>query len=112
MRWAPTSSFERRNQELLALSIRRNTTVFVVHKGSLKVPGVPGAYLGRLRNVPGGSQGRVQGSQGRPLSSQGRAQGIPGIPGGSGDVSGIPGILFTKMIPEYNSIISFRNLIP
>ena len=67
-------------------------TVFVVHKG------FPGA-LGDLRDVPRGSQERARGSQGRVRGSQGRAQGIPGIPGGSRDVLGIPGILFTKMIP-------------
>ena len=63
------------------------------------------------RDIPEGSQGRARGSQGRPpgvpgacLGYQGRprgvqggAQGIPGIPGDSRDVPGIPKIFFIKM---------------
>ena len=66
--------------------------VFVVHGDPWGSPGVPGGSQGR----PWGSQGRALGSKGRPRVSQGRA--IPRIPGGSRDVPGIPGILFTKMI--------------
>ena len=119
MRWALLSRFEHSNRERLALSLCRDMTVFVVHKGSLEVPrgprgfqGVPGASLGGLRDVPEGSQGRPWGSQGRPRGSQGRAQGIRGIPGSSRDVPGIPWILFIKMIPDINSIISFHDKIP
>ena len=65
---------------------------------SMGVPGGP-------RGVPGGSQGRDRRSQGRPQESQGRAHRIPCIPGGSGDVPGIPRILFIKMIRQYDSII-------
>ena len=97
MRCALTSSFERSNRELLALSICRGMAVFVVHKGSNRGPwgslGVPGASPGGLRDVPGGPRGvprrprgvpgRPRGVPGRPMGvpgSQGRAQGIPRIP--------------------------------
>ena len=114
MQWALTSSFEHSNRELLALYIYGNMNDFVDHKGSLGVLGasleVPGASLGRLRDVPAGPRGvpgRPRGvpvgprgtPQERPRGSQGRAQGIPRMPRGSGDVPGVPGILFIKMIP-------------
>ena len=38
MRWALTGSFEHSNRELLALSICRDMTVFVIHKGSITGP--------------------------------------------------------------------------
>ena len=111
MRWVPASRFEHSNRELLALYICRDTTALVVHEGSLEVPGVPGASLGRLRDVPGGpkgvpgraSQGRSQGSQGRarasqvhPRGSQGHGQGIPEIPWGLGGRPGHPRDPFHK----------------
>ena len=84
-----------------ALSGRRRAVLSLTHSGAS--PGGPGASLGGprgvpecLRDVPGRSQGRALGSQGRPRWSQGRAQGIPRIPVGSGDVPGIPGILFIR----------------
>ena len=92
--------FEHSNRELLALHICREIAVFAVHAG----PGGP-------RGVPGGSQGCARGSQKRPLGPQGRAQGIPGIPGCSRAIAGTPGIFFIKVIPQYNSMISFRNMI-
>ena len=109
MRWALTSSFEHSNRELLALSVCRDTTVFVVHKGSHRGPigvlwGCPGVPRGP-RGVAGrprgdlGVPGACRASQVHPQGSQGRAQGIPGILGRSMDVvQGIPGILFIKMI--------------
>ena len=107
MRWALMGSFEHSNPQLLALYIHRDMIVFVVHKRSLEVPGgsqgrprgVSGTSPGDLRGVPGVPEGRDLGSQGGPCRSQGRAQGVPGIPGGSGDVPGIPGIRFIMMIP-------------
>ena len=92
MRWAPTSRFERSNRELLALYICRNMTVFVVHKGSLEVPGVPGAS----RGVPGASQGRPPVSQGRARASQGRP-----LPRGSLGSQGAPGT--SRASPGYLS---------
>ena len=124
MRWALTSRLEHSNQELLALSVCRDIVVFVVRKGFLEVLGVPGASLGRLRDVPGGPRGRALGSQGRARGSQGLAslgrprgprsvpRGSPGSQGGSRDVPCIPWILFMKTIPYYDSIISFHNIIP
>ena len=95
MRWAPASRFEHSNQELLALYICSDLTIFVFlggPRGSQGRPwGVPGASLGGPRGAPGGFQGR-------PRRCQVRAQGIPGIPGVSGDVPGIPGILSIQMI--------------
>ena len=103
MRWALMGSFEHSNQELLALSICRDMTVFVIPGGRRAslggpwdVPVGPRGVLGGSQGRPWGSQGRARGSQERPWGSQGRAQGIPGIPWSSGDVPGIPGILFIK----------------
>ena len=78
--------------------------------GPLEFLGVIGASLVVPRGVPRGSQGRPRGSQGRALGSQGHPwwsqgcdHGIPGIPGGSRYVPGIPGILvvglFCNIVP-------------
>ena len=100
--------------------------VFVVRRGPIWGPR-------GIRGVPEASQGLPQRSQGRswgvsgtslmgPRAVPGDSRGVPkcprgvprGSPGSQGarDVLGIPWILFIKMIPEYNSIISFRNMIP
>ena len=82
MRWAFMGSFEHSNREFLAMSTCRGMTVFVIHKGSIRgpwrLPGVPGASTGSLRDVPGESQGRALGSQGRAWGSQERPQGFQG----------------------------------
>ena len=70
---APTSMFEHSNRELLVLYTCGDMVGFVVHKrchrGPRGSPGVPGASLGRLRDVPGG-----------PRSVPGRPRGVPGGP--------------------------------
>ena len=79
MRWALMGSFEHSNRELLALSICRDMTVFVVHKESHRgpegSPGVPGACPG----VPGASPGVAGVCPGDPRESRG-LWGRPGHP--------------------------------
>ena len=84
MRWAPTSSFKDSNRELLALYVCRDMAVFVVHKSSQEVPGVPGASLGRLRDfpgVPGACPGVLGASGGVPGACPGLPGASPGVPG-------------------------------
>ena len=110
MRWALMGSFEHSNRELLALSICRDMTVFVIHMWAIRGPwrsqGVPEGSLGGLRDVPVGPRGVPR----RPRGVPGRPRGVPGrpmgVPGSQGRAQGIPGI------PQYNSVILFRNIIP
>ena len=78
-RWVPTSRFENSNRELLALCICRAVAVFVVHKGSLEVPGGP--------RGPGGVSGT---SSGGPRGPRGVPRGPRGVPGVLGACPGDP----------------------
>ena len=122
MKWALTSRFEQQSRASGAVYLLRyGGSCGAVPAGPWGSRGVRGASQGRPRGSQGrarasqgrpqGSHGRARASQGRPQGSQGRAQGIPQLPRGSGDVPGIPRILFIK-IPEYISIISFCNMLP
>ena len=102
MRWALMGSFEHSNRELLALSICRDMTVFVIHKGFIRgpwrTPGTPGASQGRLRDVPEGPRGvpgRPRGvpggPRGVPRAPRGVPRGLRGVPRGSPGFQGAPG---------------------
>ena len=87
MRWVPTGRFEHSIRELLALYICRDAAVFVIHKRSLGVPGVPGASLRCLRNVPGGPRGVPGRPRGVPWCPRGAPEGPRGVPRGPRGVS-------------------------
>ena len=62
----------------------------MIHKGSLEVTGVPGASLGRLREVPAGPRAMPErprvvpgGRRGVPGGLRGIPRGLRGVPRGS-----------------------------